>query len=191
MHHPEFYILTGGILSFALLMTMPRDTPWALTRLAAVYMGVRLLAVWLLPLVPAEPVVGPVYRSIEHLVPPDFPPLLIFPAMAMDLAWSRWRAHSDGVKAAGLGLAFVLVLLVVQWPFAEFLMSPAARNPVFAAGNLAYNLSPGTYNARYLFRPVPGGAVGLAVGLLAAGGVSVLGARLGMAGGRWVRRLRR
>ena len=28
-------------------------------------------------------------------------------------------------------LAFFLVLLAVQWPFASFLLSPAARNPVF------------------------------------------------------------
>src|ERR1700728_2711129 len=98
----------------------------------------HLCFTWVLALVPAEPKLGPVYQKITHLVPTDFPLLLIVPAIVSDLVrrrvggWSRWA------QASVLGAAFLVSFFAVQWPFANFLMSPASRNWIFATGDFPY-----------------------------------------------------
>ena len=57
---------------------------WAATKVAAIYSVLWLLALWLVPLVPAEPKLGPVYTRVTHLVPMEFPLLLFAGAAALD-----------------------------------------------------------------------------------------------------------
>jgi hypothetical protein len=160
---------------------------WAATVMAALYTAVMAAGVWLCPLIPAEPKLGPVYQPITHLVPLEFPLLLIVPALALDLgrarlaSWPRWRL------APVLGALFLITLVAVEWPFASFLQSPAARNPVFGADQFAYFVQPDWYNARYQFVPDPGRAAGMAVALAIAMGSAWTGLALGDA----LRRVRR
>jgi hypothetical protein len=111
---------------------------WSATAGAMVYMAVVSAAVWLLPLVPGRPEVGPIYNSLTHLMPPPFPLLLIVPALAMDglmhrVRWPAWRGVS-WLQMAVLGVAFFITFLFTQWIFAEFLLTPAADNRFFAGG---------------------------------------------------------
>ena len=39
--------------------------------------------VWVLPLFPAQPKLGPVYREVTHFIPWEFPLLLIVPAIIL------------------------------------------------------------------------------------------------------------
>ena len=57
---------------------------------------------WILPLFPAQPKLGPVYHPLTQFTPPEFPLLLIVPALALDLLWQRTAAL--GRVAAGAGL---------------------------------------------------------------------------------------
>lgn len=110
---------------------------WAATQAALVYTLLWGAAVWLLPLIPGQPLVAPILHPRNHLLPPPFPLLLLIPAAAMDflLAHSqhanRRAGWGDALEAGG---AFALSFLAVQWVFASFLLSPAADNWFFAGG---------------------------------------------------------
>ena len=99
--------------------------------------------VWILPLFPAQPKLAPIFNPVTHMVPPPFPLLLIFPALAIDLVLRKageafgWRRVA---LALVIGAVFLGVFLVVQWYFAEFLLSPLAENWFFA-GNRAWDYS--------------------------------------------------
>ena len=57
--------------------------------------------IWILPLFPAEPKLGPVLNPVTQFVPPNFPLLLIVPAFAIDLvrrySSRRWQRVAAGV----------------------------------------------------------------------------------------------
>ncbi len=119
---------------------------WAATAIAAIYTVITLGMVWVLPLFPAHPKLGPIYNPVTHMVPPPFPLLLIFPALAIDLIMRGlgqkrgfWR---DTGLAMGIGVVFFLLVLAVQWPWSTFLLSPASRNPFFA-GNAMWGYDAG------------------------------------------------
>ena len=46
-----------------------------------------------LPLFPAQPMLGPIYVQIDRFMPPDFPLLLVVPALCIDIAMRRVRGH--------------------------------------------------------------------------------------------------
>jgi hypothetical protein len=104
------------------------------TRAALVYTALHGAAVWLLPLVPGTPEVAPIYHPRTTLLPPPFPLLLVAPALAMDLLLRVFPSASAARRAVEGGLAFFVVFLAVQWPFASFLLSPAAEGWFFAGG---------------------------------------------------------
>src|SRR5215475_9466840 len=101
-------------------------------------MDIGLASEWLLPLFPAQPKLGPVYHTIMHLIPLQFPLLLIVPGLVVDLLLGRLEASPSWTKAVWVGPGFVLSFLAVEWPFADFLMSPASRNAIFGTAYFAY-----------------------------------------------------
>ena len=88
------------------------------------------------------------------------------------------------------GVVFLAVFAAVQWPFAGFLMSPAARNAFFGARYYGYYVPASSLYARYQFYPMEPGfefwkqaAQALAT--------AVLSMRLGLAWGNWMQCIRR
>ena len=144
-----------------------------------------------MPLFPAQPKLGPVYQHVTHLVPPDFPLLLIVPAVVFDLArrligtWGRWK------QATALGAAFFGSFIAVQWPFANFLMSPASRNRIFATTNYPYAIPPTSPWVRNVFVPTEHSFGEFWVRMAIALAAAILMTRIGMAWGEWMRRIRR
>jgi hypothetical protein len=141
---------------------------WATTIVAASYTALMLAGLWIAPLVPAAAKLGPVYQPITHLIPLDFPILLIVPAVAIDVIGARGARRPRWLLAIAMGAAFLVTLVAVQWPFGTFLSSPAAHNPVFGAHYLPYFIHPDWYEARGAFVPAPDLGVGMAIALLAA-----------------------
>jgi uncharacterized membrane protein len=85
---------------------------------------------WILPLFPAQPKLAPIFNPVTHMVPPPFPLLLIFPALAMDLILRRAGERPVGGGGSGLllGAIFLAVFIPVQWFFSKFILSPHANN---------------------------------------------------------------
>lgn len=140
LHHTGlFYEVMAILIPFALVAFSRAGFVFGrypATFAALVYMGVICLLVWLFPLYPAKPLLGPIYYPIDHLLPPIFPLLLALPALAIDHL-ARRRDLSVGTEwglALACGLAFLAIFAAVQWPFASFLLSPSADNWLFAGG---------------------------------------------------------
>jgi len=89
----------------------------------------------------------------------------------------------------------VLTLLAVQWPFAVFLLSPAARNGFFVADRWDYSsmLGPWRYRWWSLDRNAAGGwdALGFWSGIGVAVLLAGVSAWWGLARGRWMRGVQR
>src|SRR4249920_2558096 len=139
-HNALFYTVVGMGTPFILAaLAIASERRWACTIMTAVYTAFALGFLWILPLFPAEPKLGPVYRQVTTFIPPEFPLLLVVPAFALDLLRPRFAKRSAWLHAIVAGVSFMAVFVAVQWPFANFLMSPLARNWFFGAIYFDYN----------------------------------------------------
>lgn len=191
MHTVYFY----RVLALTVPLILPRVSrstsyKWAATATAGVYTVFVLLMGHILPLFPAEPKLGPVYQHVTQFVPPPFPLLLIVPAFVLDWMWQRtahWPRWRQSIVSA---IVFLVALAAVQWPFADFLMSPAARNWWFGAKYFAYFQRPGGLYFNYQFIPLETGG-----GFWEECAMALVFASLttwfGFANGEWMRRIRR
>jgi hypothetical protein len=190
MHSAMFYRVACTALPFPLVgFGRASHQRWASTKIAAIFMAFWLATIWILPLVPAEPKLGPVYYKVTHLVPAPFPILLIVPAFLLDLLRERLAGRARWVQAAAAGCVFLLSLLAIEWPFAKFLLSPAARNWFFGSHYFDYATRPTSAIAKFIFFDLDRGEfwTNLALALFFA----ILTTRLGMAWGDSLRRVRR
>jgi hypothetical protein len=191
-HNAKFYLAASAAVPVVLVgIATAASSRWASTILATVYTVFWLAMLWIFPLFPASPKLGPVYQKVTHMIPLWFPLLLIFPAIAIDLlrwkiaGWRKWR------QAALLGSVFLLVFVAAQWPFANFLQTPAARNWIFGADYFEYSTRPESFFVRHLFFPEEATRAefwrNMALALFSA----LLSTRAGLAWGDWMRRIRR
>jgi hypothetical protein len=192
MHQTMFYKVAGGLFPlFLVAVSLASITKWGATRMALVYMILMALMVWILPIFHAEPRLGPVVNHITHYQSFHFPLLLIFPAMVIDWLNQRLATKPSIVRALAIGVAFVLVLFAVQWPFGDFLTTLYARNWFFGTTSWYFGSDP-TYQYRYAFSPW-GEERGLALisGLGIAIVFAVLSSWLGLTWGRWMKSVKR
>ena len=167
------------------------ENRWARTMVAGVYTAYAMVMLWIFPLFPATPKLGPVYQRITHMVPMEFPLLVIVPALLLDLLEPRLAAWKKWPQAAGSGVIFLAAFLSVQWPLATFLVSRASANWFFGSKYFAYFATPNGYDIRHLFVPVDYAAFGFWMIMAEAVLLAILSSRLGAAAGEWVRAIRR
>lgn len=190
MHQSLFWQVTAGAFTFFLVSGARASiAKWPATTIALVYMAITQAMVIVLPLFAAQPLLGPIYVQVDRFMPPDFPLLLVVPAFAIDLVIRRAKARggNDWMLAAVLGSVFLAAFLAAQWPFAEFLMSPWARNWFFVSHRMAYSVDPTMQERFYRLNAPDGLAAGLAIALALA----FVSARMGLWWGRWMARVQR
>lgn len=190
MHTAVFY--RSMALAFPLAMAAvarASGLPWANTIMATVYTLFMLGFQWILPLFPAEPKLGPVYHNVTYFVPPQFPLLLIFPAVALDLLWQAMPRANKWLQAVAGGLVFLGVLLAVQWPFADFLQSPFARNWMFGSDHRDYLTGPRSYTATGLFVKAEHSAQQFWSTMAVALAAAIVMTRIGLGAAAWMRRI--
>jgi hypothetical protein len=164
---------------------------WAATKVASTYFVLWLLALWLVPLVPAQAKLGPVYTPISHLVPLGFPILLFAGAAALDLVLDRLANRNKWLQAVVAGVGFIVVMFIVQWPVSNFLISPLAENRVFGTDYYPYMQRPSEYHFSHEFDFYEKTRLQFWLGMLYACVAAVLTTRLGLAWGDWMRRVKR
>ena len=176
-----------------LLVAASRSAPgkWGATFAAIVYTVFLALMVWILPLFPAEPLLGPVMNPITNFQAFEFPLLILFPAIAIDLITQKIGNKNSWLLSLIYGAVFLVVLLAVQWPFGNFLMSEAARNWVFGTESWYFGSSP-DWKFRYAYADwmVATGTElvkGLSIALL----VAFLSSRLSIRWGKWMQNIMR
>jgi len=191
MHHKLFYIV-GAIFYPLLLSAYSRSShsKWGATQAAAIYMSISLLMIWILPLFPAEPLLGPILNPIDHFQSWQFPLLLIVPAVLIDMVEHR-ISKNDWIKALLIGPSFVLLLLVLQWNMGDFLMSEYARNWFFGTESWYFGNSP-DYQYRYAFAPwMETTGLDLVKGIGLAILIGIVTCRIGLYWGNWMKKVMR
>ena len=189
-HGPRYFFTTAAIFPALLVgIALGAASRWGATAAAGVYMGVSMLVIWILQLFPAQPMLAPIMRQVDHMVPQSFPLLLVAPAFVVDLIVNRIPGGAGRLRrvaiGAGAGVAAMLALTAVQWPFAEFLLTEPARNFFFAGDQFGYTRAPGPYQYEFWGRSMTMGAAGW-TGLVAA-----VSAVVGLWWGSWMARVRR
>jgi hypothetical protein len=153
-HAAIFYQVCAVTFPFRLVaLGRAARTSWPVSRVAAVYILIECLMIWILPLFPAQPRLAPIFNPVTHMVPPPFPLLLILPALAIDLVL-RQAGSAAGWKrvvlALVLGAVFLAVFVPVQWFFAKFLISPQADNWFFVGNRVwSYGNQLGDWTTRF------------------------------------------
>lgn len=193
MHSARYYLIVMMMFPIGhFAVARASGMRWGLTATAAIGTAVALAFLWILPLFPAEPKLGPVYRQITHFIPMGGFPMLILPACVLcDWLWQRRRNWSDWRLAALLGPVLLVSLLAVQWPFADFLQSPAARNGFFGSHYLPFFTHPDSDAARFVFTPIETSAAQFWTRMAMALAAAILSLRLGLALGSWLQTIKR
>jgi hypothetical protein len=193
MHRALFWMVTCGVFPFFLVSTARASIArWPATGAALIYSGITLLMVIVLPRFEAHPLLGPIYVQVDRFMPPDFPLLLVVPALAIDVAMSRFGRSAAGTRrdwllAAAIGTLFLVAFLPAQWPFADFLMTPWARNWLFATHHMPYSASPDFQARWFRLNPADNVTAALPIALILA----FVSARCGLWWGTWMSRVRR
>lgn len=196
MHASKFYIITGWVIPVFLIgLARASRLKWPATTITAIYMTISLAMIWILQLFEATPMLAPIYNPVTHMVPPPFPLLIIFPAIVVDVIMRRFGRENDWKLAAALGLSWVGTMLAVHWFWAEFLLSPLARNFFFAADQWSYDdrLGPWRYQFWNLDVNAAGewSAIAFITGLGIAVIVSMIASRLSLLLGSGLARVKR
>jgi hypothetical protein len=190
MHQSHFYEVSAAVFIFFIISSARASIArWPATTIALVYTGLTLFMGVLMPLFPAQPLLGPIYVQVDRFMPTDFPLLLMVPAFALDLVMHRAARtrQNDWLLAAIAAVAFVVTFLAVQWPFADFLMTPWARNWFFVSHRMPYGADLQVQARWYRLAPSDNFVTGLPIALVLA----FVSARLGLWWGNWMARVQR
>ena len=192
MHSALFYLVvmlgTPGVLVGIAVASRQR---WACTIMAGVYSAFGLAFLWILPLFPAQPKLGPVYQQVTHMIPWEFPLLVIIPALAIDLILQQRNGWRPLFRGPVIGLVFLITFVAVQWPFANFLMTPLARNWFFGAEYMDFSTPPQSFYARNAFFYNESTTAQFWRGMLVAALISCVTMWVALHAGRAMQRVRR
>ena len=188
-HGGFFYVVACAAFPFVML-TFGRASQlcWPVTAVTACYTMLLLVIDWGLELFPATPKLAPIYNPLDHMAPFGFPLLLIVPAIGIDLVIRRLEGRRNFVLAVAAGATFFVLLLAVQWPFAIFLLSPAADNAVFMGGRF---FSYADHYGAWMFQFWSDRDPFTATSALIAIGMAVVSAWLGLRRGNRLRKVLR
>lgn len=191
MHGGQFY--RASMLAYPMaivMMTRSSRIKWAGTLTAGIFMAIMLVLMWAVQLFPATPKLGPIYQPITRMVGMAFPVLVIVPAIGIDLVMERLTLRPLAL-APILAVTFLVLFIAVQWPFASFLMTPAARNAFFNADNFVYWMSPTGVEFNRSWVPTEPGEWPLGAHLAWALVLGTVSSYLGIWFGGWMTRVRR
>jgi hypothetical protein len=192
MHSAIFYRALGLVAPIVLLgISRASQHRWAATILATIYMVTWIAGLWIFPLFPAEPKLGPVFTQVTRMVPLAFPVLLVPGALVTDWIFIRFRDSRKILQAALAGFGFMAASLAFNWPWATFLMKPAARNWVFGMNYFGYFMRPSEYHLAWEFSAYEKTRAEFWIGMGFALLATVISARIGMLWGDWMSRVRR
>ena len=191
--HSAIYYRVLGMIAPVVLVGIGRASgrSWAATTLATIYTVLWLAGNWIFPLFRAQAKLGPVFTPITHMVPLGFPVLVIPGAVVLDLVLNRLANRGDTWKTIAAGGAFLVASLVINWPFAYFMMSTYARNWVFAMNEFGYNMPPSQYQMAWTLQRYESTSAEFWIGMVIALVATVISVRIGMLWGDWMRRIQR
>jgi hypothetical protein len=109
----------------------------------------------------------------------------------VDHVLNRFSTRSKALQAVLAGSGFLVLSVLANWPFASFLVTPAARNWVFGMNYFGYNIPPSEYHLAWEFQAYEKTRPEFWTGMATALVVTALSVRIGMLWGDWMRRMHR
>ena len=192
LHSATAYLVVSLAVPLALVgVARASEHRWGNTIIVAVYTAAVLAQLWILPLFAAQPKLGPVYQNVTHFIPMAFPLLLIVPGLALDLLWRATKAWKPWLQAASTGIVFLVSFVAVQWPFANFLMSPLSRNRIFGTHYFSYDDTAGFMYDPYKFQASENTRIQFWIVMTGALIAAILTTRLGFIWANWIKRVQR
>jgi hypothetical protein len=192
MHSAIFYRVAAlGTPTMLVAYARASGRRYGATIIASIYMLLTAAGLWILPLFPAHPRLGPVYTNVTHMVPMAFPILLAPAAFGLDLVLNRFSKRSRWLQAALAATAYLALLVIVSWPWGSFMMTPAARNWFFGQNYFPYQVPPSEYHFAWQFQLYETTRAQFALGFVYAWIAGVASVFVGIVFGDWLSRLRR
>jgi hypothetical protein len=192
LHSASAYLAVSLAVPLALVgVGRASEHRWGNSIIVAVYTAAVLAQLWILPLFAAQPKLGPVYQNVTHFIPMAFPLLLMGPALALDLLWRTTNSRKPWLQAASTGIVFLVSFVAVQWPFANFLMSPLSRNRIFGTHYFSYDDTAGFMYDPYKFQASENTRVQFWIVMTVALIAAILTTRLGLIWANWIKRVQR
>jgi hypothetical protein len=191
MHGVLFYQVASFLFPlFLVAFSVASKSRWGATQAAVVYSLFLMIMNWVLPLFPATPKLGPVLNPVTAFQPFEFPLLIVVPALAIDLITHRLASLNAWLKVLLYGVAFLLLMFAVQWPFANVLM--ASHGHWFFGTSQWYFGSNPNWEFRYAFADwMESSGMALVKGLGIALVIAVLSSRVGYSWGGWMKKIMR
>jgi len=112
-------------------------------------------------------------------------------AFAIDVVLNRFAGKRKIVQSILAGIGFLALSLAVNWPFADFMLSPQARNWVFGMNYFGYSMQPSEYHLAWEFQVYEKTRAEFWVGMVIAMVATILSVRIGLLWGDWMRRMNR
>ncbi len=108
----------------------------------------------------------------------------------IDVITHRFAKENRWLRALVYGSSFLIILLIVQWPFANILM--ASRGHWFFGTSKWYFGSDPNWAYRYEFGDwMVSSGINLVKGIAIALAIAILSARIGLAWGHWMKKIMR
>jgi hypothetical protein len=192
LHSATPYLVVSLAVPLALVgVARASEHRWGNTIIVAAYTAAVLAQLWILPLFAAQPKLGPVYQNVTHFIPMAFPLLLIVPGLALDLLRRATMTWKPWLQAASTGIVFLVSFVSLQWPFANFLMSPLSRNRIFGTHYFSYDDTAGFMYDPYKFQASENTRVQFWIVMTVALVAAILTTRLGFIWANWIKRVQR
>src|SRR5580704_5831698 len=192
LHSATAYLAVSLAVPLALVgVARASEHRWGNTIIVAIYTAAVLAQLWILPLFAAQPKLGPVYQNVAHFIPMAFPLLLIVSGLALDLLWRATKTRKPWLLAASTGMVFSVCFVSLQWPFANFLMSPLSRNRIFGTQYFAYDDTAGFMYDPYKFQASENTRIQCWIVMTLALIAAILTTRLGFIWANWIKRVNR
>jgi len=198
--HTWLFYAVWALVFPALLVGYARagKLQWPATAAAVVFMLLWIVMGQVLMRLDGIPRLAPIYNARTYLWPPFFPVILVVPAFGLDLVRRKFGERTTSepwLAAAAFSAVFVLLLALVQWPMASFMVLGDSANALFHGHEWPYYTRPGPW--QHLFWPSRYGQAGMPTvaqllpGLAGAIVIGALSSRAGLAWGGWMSRVKR
>jgi hypothetical protein len=197
-HSAVFYMVWAGPfpLWFAAYSRSGR-LKYPATAAALICMLMWLAMGQILPHVSAIPRLAPIWNPRTYLWPPWFPVLLVVPAFGVDVVRRKFTGVNPWLLSIAMSAAFVVLLCVVQWPVASYMVHGQSQNWLFHGHEWPYSTRLGPWTHR--FWPTERATAGIddprlltiVPWLAAATLIGTITSRIGLAFGGWMSRVQR
>ncbi len=143
-HDPIFASIFCSVFIYGLVSApcVYSQYKWNTTFMAIIFTGLWLTIQWLIQPIEAQPLLGPVYNPITHMLPLTLQTFIIPSAFAIDLVKNYLKDSNVLLKLFSTFTVGFVIFIIVQWFYGSFLLSEYSHNWFFGGGQYNFYTNP-------------------------------------------------